>query len=94
MDRDDPQLARRLAWVLSMGPRLQPRHGYRAGVRKYRSLEEAHAEREQLEDEPQSPTSGPRNETAPGQVSTQINYLDPRNDHGKDYSPLWRKPDQ
>ena len=49
MDRDDPSLARRLAWMLAMGSSLHPRRRHQAGVRKSRSIEDAQAERERLE---------------------------------------------
>lgn len=49
IDRDDPLLPRRLAWVLGVGTRLGARQRHPPGVRKYRSLDEAQADRERLD---------------------------------------------
>ena len=56
IDRDDPLLPRRLAWVLGVGTRLGARHRQSPGVRKYQSLEEAQADRERLDVEGQEET--------------------------------------
>lgn len=56
IDRDDPQLPRRLAWVLALGTRLGGRHRQSPAVRKYKSLGEAQADRERLDGEGQEET--------------------------------------
>jgi hypothetical protein len=45
LDRDDPRLARRLAWVLSFTARLAPGRPRVRGVSKFRSFDEAQAAR-------------------------------------------------
>lgn len=46
LDRDDPHLMRKLAWVLGLGERLGTVKRPRPGVRKYRSLEDAQRDRD------------------------------------------------
>jgi hypothetical protein len=48
VDRDDPRLVQRLAWVLAFTPTVAPRAPFPPGVRKYRSLAEAQLDREKL----------------------------------------------
>lgn len=45
LDRDDPRLARRLAWVLSFAARVAPRQRRATGVSKFLTFDEAQASR-------------------------------------------------